>query len=920
MTISPKRAVLVFLVVFVETTTSCHDADFRCDNGRCVNRAWICNEFDDCGDLSDERNCSTTNERRIDAVSPSPGATEACEPFRFSCENGRCVGKEKRCDGVDDCGDFSDERRCETEGATTHAPQTPTRGKPTTGSATTRAKLASTTAPTARRVPTTSTPTTRAPCRFYHFRCNDGQCIKRSRRCNGVKNCADSSDEENCPVTMERTPPPTVLNLFTTPLPNGSCAYTQFMCDGGRCLEGDYRCNGVYDCSDRSDEQNCPVRCYDGKFPCKNANCIDSSQVCNGYDNCGDNSDEENCPTSAPCDWNEFRCANGRCIDNDWHCDGENDCGDDSDELYCPCNSDQIRCGNGRCMFSWVVCNGFNDCGDWSDEENCTSCSGFRCENGRCVTTWDTCNGNDDCGDYSDETNCSTVAAFTTSLPTTTSPVPCPDYDQFRCANGRCIAQVERCNGYDDCWDYSDERNCPTTASTGCADYQFQCDNGKCIPRDWRCDGSDDCGDDSDEENCDVITAAPTVAACEYGEFHCANGRCINGGWHCDGADDCGDNSDEENCATCSYNQFQCTNGLCIEKNWRCDGGNDCGDNSDENCQCIDDYGDDKFRCANGVCVDRWDHCNGYDDCSDASDEWGCDGTTEPVPTTPYSRCYGFDQFQCRNGRCVSNYERCNGVNNCWDDSDEEGCPTTSATCLSYQFTCDSGQCVSQSDHCDGDSDCWDDSDERDCGAVFECRDDQFQCADSECVLRSDRCDGVDDCSDGSDEVRCQLCYDYEDSFRCDNGRCIESTYVCDGDNNCGDYSDERNCATGTGGLSTTAIIAIASGSSVFGIILLTIMITMCARSKKRRFRPSNPYSVLPPAYTPREPTTVSLQPSVMPLPGNRAPPRYTELPQIAAVHAEVAVQPNEGESAAEAHLQRRAAADNVENDLQQVA
>uniref|UniRef100_A0A673WMS1 Low density lipoprotein receptor-related protein 5 n=1 Tax=Salmo trutta TaxID=8032 RepID=A0A673WMS1_SALTR len=82
--------------------------------------------------------------------------------------------------------------------------------------------------------PPTSDPPT---CSTEQFTCATGDidCIPMAWRCDGVAECDDNSDEENCPV----------------------CSAIQFQCDKGQCVDAQLRCNGEPDCADNSDEQDC---------------------------------------------------------------------------------------------------------------------------------------------------------------------------------------------------------------------------------------------------------------------------------------------------------------------------------------------------------------------------------------------------------------------------------------------------------------------------------------------------------------------------------------------------------------------------------------------------------------------------------------------------------------------------------------
>ncbi|XP_051027455.1 low-density lipoprotein receptor-related protein 8 isoform X3 [Acomys russatus] len=298
----------------------------------------------------------------------------------------------------------------------------------------------------------------------------------------------------------------------TDPLPGGQgpvkeCEEDQFRCRNERCIPSVWRCDEDNDCSDNSDEDDCPKRtCADSDFTCDNGHCIQERWKCDGEEECPDGSDESKATCSSEeCPAEKLSCGptSHKCVPASWRCDGEKDCEGGADEAGCPtlCAPHEFQCSNRSCLASVFVCDGDDDCGDGSDERGCSdpACPPreFRCGGGgSCIPERWVCDRQFDCEDRSDE---AAELCGRAGQGTSVTPAACAPTAQFTCRSGECIHLGWRCDGDRDCKDKSDEADC----SPGpCGENEFQCGDGTCVLVVKRCNQENDCLDGSDETGC----------------------------------------------------------------------------------------------------------------------------------------------------------------------------------------------------------------------------------------------------------------------------------------------------------------------------------------------------------------------------------------------------------------------------------
>ncbi|KAG5194401.1 hypothetical protein JEQ12_013198 [Ovis aries] len=238
----------------------CTRSSVPCRDGlECISRGYLCDGKQDCGDGSDEENCSRFCNRpgvfqcldgnkcieekyHCDGAqqcldgSDELGCWKPTEDCSLRCDNKtRCIPKSWLCDGHPDCSDGKDEQGCIHE-----------------------------------------------KCSPFEFKCENGQCVSPSLRCDGNHDCLDHSDEEGCPA-------------WPLPCPSGEVKCPR----SGECVLAEWICDHDLDCKDGTDEKDCDpkeLRCGSRQWRCASGEqCVPEPWRCDGQSDCGDGSDETGC-------------------------------------------------------------------------------------------------------------------------------------------------------------------------------------------------------------------------------------------------------------------------------------------------------------------------------------------------------------------------------------------------------------------------------------------------------------------------------------------------------------------------------------------------------------------------------------------------------------------------------------------------
>ena len=221
-------------------------------------------------------------------------------------------------------------------------------------------------------------------CTKFHWKCRDSTCILLKYRCDGVRNCLDGSDEEMCHTICGGSS----NCIYNCKKPTCFCDIFYYQCTSGGCIPFEHVCDGISQCLSNDDETVC----------FKSKHVYDAQEI--------NNACAGNCQDSCKNKWSKcaFIGGNDLCFPNSQICVFERDifgkvkfCPYTEHLRYCVNHEcpGMFKCKDTYCIPLFTVCDGVYDCPDKGDENNCEvfSCPGYlKCNvDNVCVNLLDVC-------------------------------------------------------------------------------------------------------------------------------------------------------------------------------------------------------------------------------------------------------------------------------------------------------------------------------------------------------------------------------------------------------------------------------------------------------------------------------------------------------------------------------------------------